>query len=408
MRVVHIGYYYGVNGTGGAAIAATRIHKALLKKDVESIFLCTHNRSGESETVIEIPFAGTVKRKWLLLLAKLLRNIWRLTTLRRPIATNAIPMGMLEAVKSKSPDVVHIHWVSADAISFKEIAKMPCPVVIHLHDMWMINGFNPYPHEDRRYVDGFLADNTCWLERNLVARKQYAVQRAHASFAGPSAWVCGECERSIIGNGHKCFHVPYFVDPTFRFDPRLRKPHDKCIVLFGAHLGRCNPIKGFDDLKAALQLLPCEKQRLIEVAVFGESAEDYKLGEVNVRFMGQAATSEELMSFYHQGDVFAFPSREETQGQTKLEAMLCGLPVIAFDRTACAEGIIDGVTGKVVSDGDIEKFSKALLYYLDEFLAGRIDDETRIRISMKTGSLYDSDKIASQYIKMYEQVVNGR
>lgn len=406
MKIVHVGYYYGTNNTGGAAIAATRIHRALRINGVDSYFLCVHNRSDETENVEVIPSSKSIKRLWVIFATKILRNIWRLTCHKTSRVLNLIPTGMLQAIKVLAPDIVHIHWVSADAISFGEISKIPCPVVIHLHDMWMINGFDPYPHKDRRYIDGFYNNNTSWLERNLVRRKRGAIISAKAVFAAPSIWVASECRKSVIASGCECYHVPYFPDPVFSFDPALRKKHGKFTILFGAFQGRRNPVKGFSDLESAILMLPRDIQEKIDLFVFGECHEDCAIGSVRVHFLGVVSDSYQLKEIYHQADIFAFPSHEETQGQTKLEAMLCGLPAIAFDRTACAEGIFDGETGRVLPDGDIAGFADAILFYYREHSSQKMDDDYRYIISRKTKSLYDCKVIVSKYISMYGQIQN--
>ena len=94
---------------------------------------------------------------------------------------------------------------------------------------------------------------------------------------------------------------------------------------------------------------------------------------IEIHFLGSIVDQKILVSVYHSADIFLFPSIQETQGMTKVEAMLCGLPVIAFDRTACAEGIEQGVTGWVAADGDFEGFSKGMINYYTLFKLGEMD-----------------------------------
>lgn len=42
MKIVHIRFQYRLNNTGGAVIAATRLHLALFKAGVESHYVCVH------------------------------------------------------------------------------------------------------------------------------------------------------------------------------------------------------------------------------------------------------------------------------------------------------------------------------------------------------------------------------
>src|SRR6185369_8481582 len=64
-------------------------------------------------------------------------------------------------------------------------------------------------------------------------------------------------------------------------------------------------------------------------------------------------------------DVYAFPSRNEGFPVAPVEAMACGLPVVAAD----APGIVDILgedDGTVVPAGDAEAFARALGPLLDD------------------------------------------
>lgn len=67
---------------------------------------------------------------------------------------NVVPLlGLEKLLRSIKPDVVHVHWLNADVASFKQIAKLPYPIVFNLHDLFVINAIAPYPYEDLRLMD---------------------------------------------------------------------------------------------------------------------------------------------------------------------------------------------------------------------------------------------------------------
>lgn len=63
------------------------------------------------------------------------------------------------------------------------------------------------------------------------------------------------------------------------------------------------------------------------------------------------------------GDVFLNPSITETFGNVTLEAMACGLPVVAAGATGASSLVDDGNTGRLVPPGDTRAFAKALAPY---------------------------------------------
>lgn len=382
--VVHIGYLYGLNNTGGAAIAATRLHLALLANGVDSHYVCVRKRE-DGHQVHELPQG--LARRLFLASAKLLRGVWKLSPFRRSVSLNLVPLFGLERLLAKlRPDVVHVHWLNADVMSFEQLGRLRkafpnVRIVVNLHDFFMINAVEAYPGADRRYLDGFLKDNSTWLERWLFARKRRAIQVLDASvpggydrplaFIGPSEWVADCCRRSIIGKGIPAYAIPNLISSCFVYDASLRREHPKFVVLFGAFGGRKNWSKGFDDLARALALLPQTVKEDMELRIFGEEAEPCETEGVPTRFLGDVSSPAKLVSIYHEADVFSFPSIQETQGMTKVEAMLCGLPVVAFKRTACAEGIVPQETGSVAES--IADFAKRLTFWYAKRKDGAID-----------------------------------
>ncbi|WP_374409241.1 glycosyltransferase family 4 protein [Pelagerythrobacter sp.] len=63
------------------------------------------------------------------------------------------------------------------------------------------------------------------------------------------------------------------------------------------------------------------------------------------------------------GDVFFNPSITETFGNVTLEAMACGLPVVAAGATGSANLVQDGETGRLVPSGDAAAFADAIAPY---------------------------------------------
>jgi glycosyltransferase involved in cell wall biosynthesis len=82
---------------------------------------------------------------------------------------------------------------------------------------------------------------------------------------------------------------------------------------------------------------------------------------------------EELLSVYASFDVFLLTSRREGLPNSVLEAMALGLPVVTTDVAGTKELVIDGQTGFVSRQGDVQSLSQAVL---------RLAGEESLRISM--------------------------
>jgi glycosyltransferase involved in cell wall biosynthesis len=84
----------------------------------------------------------------------------------------------------------------------------------------------------------------------------------------------------------------------------------------------------------------------------------------NVRFVGRVG-DRRLLDYYAAADVFALPSSSEAQGIVALEAMACGLPVVATAVGGLLGTISDGQTGWLVPSGDATAMAERLLYVLE-------------------------------------------
>jgi glycosyltransferase involved in cell wall biosynthesis len=75
---------------------------------------------------------------------------------------------------------------------------------------------------------------------------------------------------------------------------------------------------------------------------------------------------ETLLQWYAAANVFALPSSSEAQGIAALEAMACGLPVVASAVGGLLGTIDDGQTGYLVPPGDVAALVDRLQRLLDD------------------------------------------
>jgi D-inositol-3-phosphate glycosyltransferase len=226
---------------------------------------------------------------------------------------------------------------------------------------------------------------------------------------------------------HRVVVIPPGVDTT-HFYPIDRDealefiggPGDKDMLLF---VGRIEPLKGIDTLLRAVALLADRgvlKEHPICLAVLGGerggesdhlSPEMERLQALReslgiddiVTFLGRR-DQDTLQYYYSAAKLVVVPSHYESFGLVALEAMACGVPVVASETGGLAFLVRDGETGFHVPADDAEALADRLLRLLqDELLRSRMSQQ-----AAAYAKGYDWSIIADKVIRMYEGVLGSR
>lgn len=341
MKVVHINY--DARLVGGASIATIQMHRAMLAQGVDSTMVCLDSPSVEHSILLKRPFLCRLLQLFVKCGMKVLFGGYH--------STGLVPSGVTSAINALKPDAIVLHWLQCDALSFRELMRLEAPVFFFHHDLWPIRGITPHAWFKVSWWLKWLDRFAAWNKRRIV---QTMGERLIPVCA--SVWAANEIRKSGMYAVEPVI-VPLLIDPVFH--PGLRTPSDRFRILNGARGGFSGGLKGGDRLLAALERLSEVEKTEIELVVFGELRPDEIRAGVCVRYLGRLM-GEELAQQYRDADLFALPSRQETFGQTKLEALACGTPVVAFDETACAEGIVHGTTGYVAAVDDIDAFTEGI------------------------------------------------
>ena len=127
---------------------------------------------------------------------------------------------------------------------------------------------------------------------------------------------------------------------------------------------------------------------------------DYHLGGRRIEKIKEVGvvSYEELEKYYNAADVLFFPSLYEGFGMPVLEAMHCGLPVIASNVASLSEVGSDAVIYVNTYNVD-DMLEKLLLVLSDENLRS----EMRIK-GMQRAKLFSWDKTIELMISNYEEI----
>jgi D-inositol-3-phosphate glycosyltransferase len=192
------------------------------------------------------------------------------------------------------------------------------------------------------------------------------------------------------------------------------------MILF---VGRMDPVKGLDTLVHAVARLLAERPEWRYGAclcIVGGDKPDLptslddtarridalrqELGLVDfVTFLGPQAQVD-LPYYYSAAQVVVVPSRYESFGMVALEAMACGVPVIASDVGGLSTLVRDGRTGFLVPDGDVEALADRIrLLFNDRGYRNELG-----RQAMAVAEAYSWPAVAERVEALYGAVLRRR
>jgi len=319
-------------------------------------------------------------------------------SLRAPIA----PRSDLTALRRLSSlfrerefDVVHTHCAKAGALGRLAAHRAGVPRIVHT-----FHGFPFHEFQSRARRLAYVS-----VERRLGRLTDMALC--------VGTGVAVEAVRRELVAPHKIRTIGVAVDgadgaeagigPTL-CTPRTRRrarlalgiPADATVV--GA-VGRLTYQKAPEDFLAALRELGREA-----VGVWigsGELAE--RVGRlamdmpgVRVVLAGERTDVPELLPAF---DVFALPSRYEGLPTAIVEAMVCGIPVVATAVNAVADVVVPGETGLLVPPGRPDLLAGAVRHLLDSpAAAARMAAAARARLGDRYGEPALREALTAAYL----------
>ena len=402
MKVLHLCASF----KGGAGIACNRIHQGLLDMGVDSHLLTANKEMNPIKNSYRIvDLVSNNKRVWLEFKELGFKVFYKLKDRNLKIDSALFtylfsPYSFITDLDIyKEADIIHIHWVGnfLDYSSFFKVNKKP--IIWTLHDM------NPFfPGNHYTLTEKEKEENQAIIQK-LTKKKNKYFENQTIGVAATTQWMLNESIQSeILGRfPHELIHYSFKMDI---FKPRdqsiarqiLDLPLDKKIILFAVN-NIFDERKGFSLLLEAIKKLDSDETILCVMgSTYGIQLPDLP----NIHEIGFINDERLLSLVFSAADVFVTPAIEEAFGQTTIESLCCGTPVIGFDTGIIPEVIEDMKNGFICKDKTIDELANGLKQILQN-----LEKFDPIKISEPIRSSFSQEKQADKYLEFYKKISNA-
>ena len=177
--------------------------------------------------------------------------------------------------------------------------------------------------------------------------------------------ICGSSfPADCIKNSYsdkRCFIIPYGVNKKqFTFQKKSKSENSKISFVY---VGGVEMTKGSQYLLKAWNELNVDEAILKMVGDYGY-AKNELVSKANIQYTG-FVLKEQMPSIYHESDVYIIPSLYEGFSQSLIEAMSCGLPVIATECSGAKMVVKNGINGFVIRPADVSALKDKIQWVLE-------------------------------------------
>jgi glycosyltransferase involved in cell wall biosynthesis len=263
------------------------------------------------------------------------------------------------------PDIIHCQNLHGDYFDLRFLPQLcqMAPVVMTLHDAWLLSGHCAHSFDCDRWKTGCGACPDLSIPPELIRdgtafnwhRKREIYAKCRLYVATPSQWLMNKVQQSILqpaiiesrvipnGIDQSIFH------PGDRLSARrtLGLPESAFTLSFAANGIRNSVWKDWQTMRRALEIVAAQHPDTpINLLAIGETAHTERLGNATITFIPHTSDQSNLADYYRAADVYLHAAKADTFPNTVIEALSCGTPVVA----TAVGGIPEQVRGLMTDD----------------------------------------------------------
>lgn len=245
------------------------------------------------------------------------------------------------------PDIVNVHYASGCGLLCHLAGLKPVVLSCYGSDIFefpQINCFNKL------------------LLRQILNSADAIASTSHA--------MAVEIRDLLLDQKKEITITPFGINTNLFFPFGTLQSHKKKVIGIVKSL---SPIYDIPLLLNSIRVICNRNHADIVLRIYGDGPQKQDLEKLTeelgisdfVMFMGRIP-NDEIPKVLNEMDIFVNCSKQESFGVNILEAMACGIPVVATDCVGPREIMIDGETGIIVKDRNPESIADAIISLLDD------------------------------------------
>lgn len=415
---------------GGAASVAWHLHEAYREAGHRALLVVGRGEVSD-EGAVPILDGGRPR------VAHLLAGPGRLLDRYRGRETFRYPAtrGLLDGLP-EPPDILHLHNLHGGYFDLRLLPELSrrTPVVLTLHDAWLLSGHCSHSLGCERWRTGCGAcpDLSIYPEirRDVTAanwkQKREIFRRSRLHVAVPSEWLAEKVRASMLAEAVEELRViPNGVDlglfaPDDPAEARksLGLPIRGPLLLTTGERLRTNPFKDFDTVRRAAAAAADTLGEDLTLVVLGDEGPEEEAGGVHIRFVPFQPDPALTALYYTAADLYLHAAHADTFPLSVLEALACGTPVVATAVGGIPEQIVslpregnswaaraNGATGLLVGPGEAGPMGRAAAHLLARpGLAEQLGSNARTVAEVRFGI----ERQAERYLYWYDEIMIRR
>lgn len=325
---------------------------------------------------------------------------------------------LFQSREYKEADIVHCHNLHAGFFNLKALQRISREkaLVWTLHDMWAITYGTPHTYSDE-VEGGFFQLPDAKIHpyyNSLVKNKKYLQNKKREIYKNsnfhlvvPSAWLKEKVQKSVLAD-KPVYLIHNGIDNkifrrTGKYEARekLNLPMDKKIITFLAEGGEANEVKGWRYVEEVMARMK-DNPEVLFASIGRKNNRDRQNNDKTV-FIDYVKDKKTLAEYYSASDVFLFTSIAENFPLVILEAMSCGLPIVAFDVGGVKEALIHKQNGYLSRYRDTKDLLEGIEFILN------LTEEKREKMSQtsikRVDENFSSDIMAKKYLELYKSIL---